>query len=86
MLNIQCDGKKMQIQHNGQPQDLAIEMAMALAGIYNSLQTVDEMDAEAFRAGFVTCIMPDSPIWEKDHGQVTIKLPIKKGGAPTGQS
>lgn len=86
MLNIQCDGKKMQIQHQGQPQDLAIEMAMALAGIYNALQTENAMAAEAFRMGFVTCIMPDSPLWEKDHGQVTIKVPIKKGDAPTGQS
>ena len=86
MLNIQCDGKKMQIQHQGQPQNLAIEMAMALAGIYNALQTEDEMAGEIFRMYFVGAIMPGSPVWEKDHGQVTIKVPIKKGDAPTGQS
>ena len=86
MLNIQCDGKKMQIQHTGQPQDLAIEMAMALSGIYNSLQTEDEVAAEVFRMYFVTCIMPDSPIWKKGHDQVTIKVPKKKSDAPTGQS
>ena len=86
MLNIQCDGKKMQIQVLGQPQELAFEMAMALAGIYNALQAEDEMDAEVFRGSFVKGIMPDSVVWEKDNGQVTITVPIKKGDAPTGQS
>lgn len=86
MLNIQSNGENMRIEHTGDPVNLGIEMGLAVSQIYNALRSDDETAAEIFKATCITCLSPDSPAWEKAKKQVVIKIPIKKGGAPTDQS
>ena len=86
MLHIQSDGKGLRIEHTGDPINLGIEMGLAVSQIYNALLSDDETAAELFKTTCITCLSPDSPAWEKAKKQIVIKIPMKKGDAPTDQS
>ena len=86
MLNIQSNGQNMRIEHTGDPVNLGIELGLAVSQIYNALRSDDETAAEVFKVTCITCLSPDSPAWEKAKNQTVIKIPMKKGGAPTDQS
>lgn len=86
MLNIQSNDKNMRIEHTGDPVNLGMEIGLVVNQIYNALRSDDETAAEIFKATCITCLSPDSPAWEKAKKQVVIKIPMKKGGAPTDQS
>lgn len=86
MLNIQSNGENMRIEHTGDPVGLGIEMGIAVSQIYNALRSDDMTAAEIFKTTCITCLSPDSPAWAPAKNQVVIKVPMKKGGAPTDQS
>ena len=86
MLDIHSDGQNVRIAHSGDPVDIGIEMGIAVSQIYNALRSDDKAAAEMFKRTCITCLSPDSPAWEPVKNQVVIKVPTKKGGAPTDQS
>ena len=86
MLNIQADGNNLRIEHTGDPINLGIEMGLAVNQIYNALRSDDVTAAEIFKYTCIYCLSPDSPAWEPAKSQVVIKIPVKKGDAPTDQS
>lgn len=86
MLDIKIDGDNVKVQHRGDPLEIAIETSIAINMMYTAFLSESEAAAKMFQYAITGCMTPDAPTWNADKNQITIKMPIKKGGAPTGQS
>lgn len=80
MISIKISENEQKISHIGNPDELGIEIGMAVAAIYNAIKTTSEPAADLFKKTVQTVMEDGSPAWGPIN-QMTIILPIEKGGA-----
>lgn len=67
--------------------DIAVETALGIGAIYNTLVTAGRPDAaEKYRDGLLELMKPDSPIWQPREETVVIDMNAKKSDTPADQS
>lgn len=77
MLKIEIEDNHCNIAFQGNPVEVACNVAIALGGIYNAFKQEDRADAEIFRSGLLRVMEPGCPTWEPRDGATMVKLPAK---------
>lgn len=86
MVNIYMDGRKANITLQGEPEQVAFEIATAISGIFQGMKKNDQADATFFQLLMQRCMESGSPVWNTEHDMTMIVLPTNKSDTPTGQS
>lgn len=82
MLKIKIDNGKCDIAFQGEIEEVAAEMAIAMGSIYSAIAQEDPRGAEYFRIDLLRLMVSDSPAWQEKDGMIITYLPEKeKGGA-----
>lgn len=87
MVEITINRPTCNIRFAGNPMTVAAELAAAISGIYQGLNSQEPMDAELFKDCVRRFMRDDSPVWNDPPEMVIVNVPQhKKGGTPTDQS
>lgn len=71
------DGKA-EIRHSDNPVQVAVEVAVLVSNIYNSLKANSELAAELFQLGVIRMLRPSGEAWNPLEGQVIVRIPKQK--------
>lgn len=86
MVNIYMDGRQANITFQGEPEQVAFEIATAISGIFQGMKQKDQADATFFQFMMQRSMETGSPVWNAEHDMTMIVLPTNKSDTPTGQS
>ena len=86
MVNIHMDGRQANITFQGEPQQVAFEIAAAISGIFRGMKQNDQADATFFQLLMQRSMESGSPVWNGEYDMTMIVLPTNKSDTPTGQS
>lgn len=78
MVNIKIEGREAQIGFDDDPQNVAVELSIAINGIYNGFRNRSPMMAKAFKKGIQICLAEDSLAWDYRQNMTMITVPVKK--------
>lgn len=86
MVNISMNGRQANITFQGEPKQVAFEIATAISGIFQGMKKNDQADATFFQFLMQRSMESGSPVWNTEHDMTMIVLPTNKSDTPTGQS
>lgn len=75
MVNIKLDGLHANISFDGAGMDLALELGVAISGIYQGLYSQDEESAEAFKFSMQRIMEDGGPMWDRSHKMTVVTIP-----------
>ena len=86
MVNISMNGRQANITFQGEPQQVAFEIATAISVIFQGMKKNDQAEATFFQFLMQICMESGSSVWDTEHDMTMIVLPTNKSDTPTGQS
>lgn len=86
MVNISINGRQANITYQGEPKQVAFEIAIAISGIFQGMKQNDQEEATFFQFLMQRSMESGSPVWNAEHDMTMIVLPTNKSDTPTGQS
>lgn len=86
MVNIHQSGRLANITFQGEPKQVAFEIATAISVIFQGMKKNNQEDATFFQFLMQRSMESGSPVWNTEHDMTMIVLPTNKSDTPTGQS
>ena len=78
MVNIHMENNHAEIAFEGNPIDLAIEVSIAIGGIYRGLHNVNPLEGELFKECIKRLVQDQNPAWKQKQDMTMIVVPTKK--------
>ena len=78
MVNIRMENGHAEIGFQGEPLNIAMEIATAIGGIYRGLHNVDYEDGKAFKEFIQIFVQDPSPAWEQNQDMTMVVIPTEK--------
>ena len=78
MVNIHMENKHAEIGFEGDPLNVAMEVAIAIGGIYRGLTNINELDGFAFKEFIKRFVQDQSPTWDQEQDMTMIVIPKEK--------
>lgn len=78
MVNIHMENNHAQIGFDGDPLKVAMEVAIAIGGIYRGLCNINEMDGIAFKEFIKIFVQDPAPTWDQQQDMTMIVIPKEK--------
>lgn len=79
MVNIKLEGNQAQIGFDDNPENVAVEIGIAVNGIYNGFKNRSPMMGKRFKKALMLCLQEGSPTWDCRQNMTMITVPVKKG-------
>lgn len=78
MVDIHMENKQAKIWFQGEPLEVAVEVIVAISGIYQGMHNMNEHDAEESRSVLAMAMLPGSPTWDRSHNMTMFAIPTEK--------
>ena len=78
MVKIHMENNNAEIAFEGNSIDLAIEISIAIGGIYRGLHNVNLLQGEVFKECIKRLVQDQNPAWKQEQDMTMIVVPTKK--------